>query len=296
MDESKHQHADLQPELIADYACVCGEGPLWHPLEQRLYWLDIDNPRMFWYDPISGHHEMFQVGRVVGGFTIQADGALLLFMDRGSIGTWKDGKLKLIVDEIPDERETRFNDVFADPRGRVFCGTMATRERPGRLYRLDPDGSLHLLLEGIGCSNGMGFTPDLKHLYYTDSFAYTIYLFDYDEATGAISNQRVFVKNAPEDGFPDGMTVDTDGNVWSAHWDGSCLIRYAPTGEETLRIHFPARKVSSVTFGGADYSDLYVTTAGGDHKATEGEGAGALFRLRVPGARGRADYFSRVML
>ena len=246
--------------------------------------------------PATGRHESFDVGRVVGGFTIQADGALLLFMDRGSIGTWKGGKLRLIVEEIPDERETRFNDVFADSRGRVFCGTMPTRERLGRLYRLDRDGSLHRLLEGIRCSNGMGLTLDRKRLYYTDSEIHTIYLFDYDEETGELSNRRIFVAHGPEDGLPDGMTVDARGDVWSAHWDGGCLIRYNRDGKETMRIPFPARKVSSVIFGGDDYRDMYVTTAGGDNKAEEGEGAGALFRLRVPGVRGLPEYFSRILL
>lgn len=289
-------HSGMQPELIADYACECGEGPLWHPMEKRVYWLDIVNPRMFWYDPATGHHEQFDVGRQVGGFTIQADGALLLFMDRGSIGTWKNGALRLIVEDIPDERETRFNDVFADSQGRVFCGTMPTRDRLGRLYRLDRDGSIHRVLEGIGCSNGMGLTLDRKGLYYTDSEAYTIYLFDYDEATGELSNRRIFVRHGKEDGLPDGMTVDAHGNVWSAHWDGGCLIRYDVTGRETLRIPFPAKKVSSVIFGGDDYSDMYVTTAGGENKAEEGEGAGALFRLRVPGVRGLPEYYSRILL
>ena len=287
---------EYELELIADYACVCGEGPLWHPIEERVYWLDIVNPRMFWYEPATGRHASFDVGRVVGGFTIQADGALLLFMDRGSIGTWKAGRLQLLVEEIPDERETRFNDVFADTRGRVFCGTMPTRERPGRLYRLDCDGSLHRLLEGIRCSNGMGLTLDRRRLYYTDSEAYTIYVFDYHEETGELSNRRIFVAHGPEDGLPDGMTVDAQGNVWSAHWDGGCLIRYNRDGQETLRIPFLARKVSSVTFGGDDYQDMYVTTAGGDNKAEEGEGAGALFRLRMPGVRGLPEYFSRILL
>lgn len=173
---------------------------------------------------------------------------------------------------------------------------MPTPQRPGRLYRLDCDGSLHLLIEGIQCSNGMGFTSDLKHLHYTDSFVRTIYLFDYDMATGNPSNRRVFVEGAAEDGLPDGMTVDAEGNVWSARWDGGGPIRYAPGGQETLRVRFPARKVSSATFGGPDYRDLYVTTAGGDHKAEEGPGAGALFRLRVPGARGRPKHCSRVLL
>lgn len=286
----------MQPELIADYKCECGEGPLWHPMEKRVYWLDIVNPRMFWYDPATGHHEQFDVGRVVGGFTIQADGSLLLFMDRGTVATWKNGKLRTIVEDIPDERETRFNDVFADSAGRVFCGTMPTKDRPGRLYRLDRDGSIHMVLDGIGCSNGMGLTLDRKGLYYTDSEAYEIYLFDYDAATGALSNKRIFVKHGKELGLPDGMTVDAQGYVWSAHWDGNCLIRYNPKGEEVARIQFPAKKVSSVIFGGDDYGDMYVTTAGGDNKPVEGEGAGALFRLRVPGVRGLPEYYSRILL
>jgi D-xylonolactonase len=216
-------------------------------------------------------------------------------MDRGTVAIWRDGALTTVVEDIPDERETRFNDVFADTAGRVFCGTMPAKDRPGRLYRLDTNGKLTLLLEGIGCSNGMGLTPDRKGLYYTDSTAYTIYLFDYDQATGAISNQRVFVRHPESDGLPDGMTVDAAGNVWSAHWDGSALICYSPQGKEIQRIAFPVKKVSSVVFGGDDYMDMYVTTAGGDQKATDGEHAGALFRLRL-GIKGVPEYYSRVGL
>ncbi len=285
----------MQPELIADYRCVVGEGPLWHPIEKKVYWTDIGTGRMFRYDPATGKHEQFYSGRPVGGYTIQADGSLLLFMDRGTVAIWRNGSLTTVVEEIPDERETRFNDVFADTAGRVFCGTMPTKDRPGRLYRLDTNGKLTLLLEGIGCSNGMGLTPDRKGLYYTDSTAYTIYLFDYDQATGAISNQRIFVRHPESDGLPDGMTVDAAGNVWSAHWDGSALICYSPRGEEIQRIAFPVKKVSSVVFGGDDYMDMYVTTAGGDQKATDGELAGALFRLRL-GIKGVPEYYSRVGL
>jgi D-xylono/L-arabinono-1,4-lactonase len=285
----------IAPELIADYACVTGEGPLWHAAEQRLYWVDIPQGRLFRYHPASGAHEMCFEGRQLGGFTIQADGALLLFMDRGTIQLWRDGAFTTVVEEIADERETRFNDVFADPAGRVFCGTMPTKDRPGRLYRLDTDGTLTMVLDGIGCSNGMGLTPDHTQLYYTDTGAREIYLFDYDRASGAIVNRRVFASNPPEEGLPDGMTVDAQGYVWSARWDGGCVVRYTPAGVLERRISFPAKKVSSVTFGGPDYTDMYITTAGGDNKPAEGAGAGALFRLNL-GIQGVPECMSRVGL
>jgi D-xylonolactonase len=158
----------MELELIADYACVTGEGPLWHPQEQAVYWVDIPNGRLFRADPVTGHHERFFQGEVIGGFTFQEDGAILLFMDRGAIKLLRGGKLETIIEEIADERESRFNDVFADPAGRVYCGTMPTKDRQGRFYRLDPDRKLTLVLEGITCSNGMGLTLDRKQLYYTD--------------------------------------------------------------------------------------------------------------------------------
>lgn len=285
----------MQPEVIADYACEIGEGPMWHPIERKVYWLDIPKGRIFRYDPASGAHEQCYEGEVVGGFTVQADGALLLFMAKGAVKIWNGSAFTTVLDEIPEERDSRFNDVIADPAGRVFCGTMATEDRLGRFYRLDTDGKLTKLLEGIGCSNGMGFTADRKQMYYTDSIKREIYLFDYDEATGDISNQRVLIRTseAEGEGIPDGMTVDAEGHLWCARWDGSCLVRYTPEGTEECRVAFPAPKVSSVTFGGDDYTDMYVTTAGGNLKETDGEAAGALFRVNV-GIRGVPEFFSKV--
>jgi D-xylonolactonase len=283
----------MEPELIADYLNHVGEGPLWHASEKRLYWVDIPQGRIFWFDPESGEHEQFFQGRVIGGFTIQEDGALLLFMDRGSIAVLRDGDLTYVVDEIPEERDTRFNDVIADPRGSVFCGTMPTDTQPAKLYRLDPDGSLTVVLDNIGLSNGLGFTLDRKQMYYTDSFARKIYIFDYNEITSEISNQRVFVETPEGQGIPDGMTVDADGYVWSARADGSALFRYTPDGVQERSIPFPAKKVSSVTFGGPDMDEIYVTTIGGDNKADEGPGAGALFRLKL-GIKGVPDFYSRI--
>jgi sugar lactone lactonase YvrE len=280
-------------ELIADYACASGENPLWHPLEKRLYWCDIPNGRIFRYDPASGVHEPCYKGRPVGGFTIQSDGSLLLFMDRCTIGIWRAGAFTEIIPDIEAERLSRFNDVIADPAGRVFCGTMSSPAGKGRLYRLDTDGSLHVVLEGIGCSNGMAFTLDQKGFYYTDSFAHEIYLFDYSADDGAISNQRVYARFGESDGLPDGATLDAEGQLWSALWDGASIVRMNADGTIERRIDLPVRKVSSLAFGGEDYSDLYITTAGGDTRDEDGTLAGALFRIRGQW-RGVPGFFSRV--
>ncbi|MBN1287105.1 MAG: SMP-30/gluconolactonase/LRE family protein [Anaerolineae bacterium] len=287
----------MQPELIADYRCITGENPLWHPDENAVYWTDIPTGRLFRYDPSTGAHAQIYEGEQVGGFTVQEDGALLLFMARGAVKVWREGELHTVIEDIPDERESRFNDVIADPRGRVFCGTMPTPDRLGRLYRLDPDGALTRLLDGIGVSNGMGFTPDHKQMYYTDSRKREIYLFDYDIDTGSLANRRIFatVPDAEGEGVPDGMTVDAEGYVWSARWDGRCLVRYTPDGAEVQRVAFPAKKVSSLIFGGPDYTDIYVTTAGGGNKAEEGEGAGALFRINL-GIKGVPEFRSNICL
>ncbi len=283
----------MEPELIVDYACETGEGPLWHPDEKRVYWVDIPQGRLFRYEPSTGRHELCHQESVIGGFTIQADGGLLLFLDKGTVKKWREGKTETVVDGIPDEKESRFNDVIADPEGRVYCGTMPTPERQGRLYRLDLDGSLKVMDEGFGCPNGMGFALDGKSMYFIDSPARKIYLYDYDRATGALAHRRDFVDTSEDPGFPDGMTVDSLGFVWCAKWDGSCVVRYTPDGREDRRIALPARKVSSLAFGGEAYDELYVTTAGGRQKDTDGAMAGGLFRLR-PGVRGLPEFRSRI--
>ena len=287
-------NAQPKPELVVDCRCVTGENPLWHAAEKRVYWTDIPAGRLHRYDPLSGRAETFEIGSPVGGFTILDDGSLLLFMARGSVRLWRDGQAgDTLIDELPEERENRFNDVIADPEGRVFCGTMSMPTRAGRLYRLDTDGSVRAVVEGVGTSNGLGFTPDRRGLYHTDTRRREICLFDYDRRTGAISNRRVFVHVPDGQGGPDGLTVDREGGVWSARWGGHCIVRYAPDGDELMRIDFPAVKVSSLTFGGDACEDLYVTTAGGDNRAGNGAGAGALFRLR-PDVGGVPEFPSRV--
>ncbi len=281
----------VKPERVVDAQCEVGEGPLWHPVEHRIYWTDIPRGRMFWYDPAGRHYEQFYQGDVVGGYTIQADGSLLLFMEKGAIRAWKDGMLGTIFEGYPEDRETRFNDVIADPEGRVFCGTMPSEGHPARLYRLDRDGFLDLILDDVGLSNGMGFSLDRKTFYYTDSTARKIYSFDYDAETGHLTNKTVFLQTNPDDGVPDGLTVDSEGHVWSAYHGGGCIARYTPDGKEVRRIALPTKQVTSLTFGGVDHTDIYVTSAGGGAE----ECAGALFRVDC-GIRGVTEFSSRVAL
>jgi D-xylonolactonase len=283
----------LQAECIADYDCETGENPLWHPMERKLYWTDIPAGRIFRYDPATGIHEQCYQGRQVGGFTVQSDGSLLLFMDRGTVANLRDGMLTEVLAEIEDERNSRFNDVIADPRGRVFCGTMSSAGKKGCLYRLDLDGSIHLLLTGIQCSNGMAFTPDQKGFYYTDSLAREIYLFDYNVEDGGISNQRVFVRFEEADGFPDGATLDAEGRLWTALWSAGCVARLDERGRIETKLPLPTRKITSLTFGGDDLTDLYITSAWQVTKEQDGSFAGALFRWRGQ-AKGVPEFFSRI--
>jgi sugar lactone lactonase YvrE len=293
-ESGEAEGSSMEAELICDYQCATGEGPLWHPGEERLYWIDIPAGRLFRYDPVTGVHEQVYQGEVIGGFTIQADGALLLFGEKGAVRLFRDGRLTTIIDHIPGEEAGRFNDVIADPEGRVFCGTMPAGERAARLFRLDPDGTLTTILDGVGLSNGMGFSPDRSVFYFTDSNNHVIYRFDYDQATGNVSNQGVFAHIDYGNAVPDGMTVDADGYIWSAEWDGGQVVRYAPDGTAERAIQLPTGKVSSVTFGGDGYSDLYITTAGGDDRAANGPHAGALFRLRIDGIHGKPEFPSRI--
>ena len=292
----QYQGDFMKPELVVDYACELGENPLWHPGHKRVYWTDILRGTIYYFDPMTQQHGIHYQGEIVGGFTIQSDETFLCFMEGGAIGVLQDGEFDYVTSSIPGEESHRFNDVAADPEGRVFCGTMSnTNDQPGRLYRLDRDGSLTKVLDNVGVSNGIGFTLDHNYMYYTDTGAQTIYLFDYDQDSGELSNQRPFIQIPSEAGAPDGMTVDAEGYIWSARWGGSALYRFTPDGEEDQKIDFPAKNITSAIFGGTNLTDLYVTTAGGETKANNGEGAGALFRLD-PGVKGLPEFRSRIGL
>lgn len=279
-------------ERIADTRCRTGENPLWHPDEGVLYWCDIPRGELYRYDPhLDDHERVYETERAIGGFTIQADGDLLLFESAGRIERWSDGRVETVLESIPAEVDSRFNDVLADPDGRVFAGTMPTDERLGRLYRIDRDGSYRIVFDDLEIPTGMAFTADLQTLYLTESEAQTVHRFDYDEKTGELSNHGIFLVTPDEPGVSDGMTIDAEGDIWSARWNGGVLVRYDREGSELERIEFPSRKVASVTFGGPNYRNRYVTTAGGADRAAKGDGA--VFRMPAE-VRGRAEFRSRI--
>jgi len=281
-------------EAVANYHCVTGENPLWRAAEGRIYWEDIETGRLFRAAHASGEHECFFHGDRVGGFTFQADGSLLLFEENRVARLEADGERRVLAHAV-DAHMTRFNDVIADPEGRVFAGTIGSSDENGGLFCVERDGSVRLLWRGTGCANGMAFTPDGRGFYWTCSTTRRIFLADYDRATGAVSNRRLFYAAQEAEGTPDGMSVDTNGDVWTTRWDGHAIYRLSPRAEVIERIELPVAKVSSVAFGGPNLDVAYVTTAGGTGTA-EGGPEGTLYRITGLGAVGQPEHLSRVWL
>lgn len=294
----------VEPRLIAQYRCDTGEGPLWHPQERALYWMDIPPGRLFRYDPATGKHAQVRQGGTLGAATIQTDGSLLLMGGPGCTAShwrWNNGQ----PTETPARQiipgESRFNDAFVDSAGRIYSGTMAQPgakgdpAKLGALYRLDPDGLHHRLDRGFACPNGMALTPDGRIMLFVSTTDGVVYAYDYDPADGAMTHRRVHLKlDEPAGSAPDGMLLDADGCLWSARWGGGCLMRYDPAGQFMQRLDIPeAKNITSLTFGGDDLDVMYITTAGGQDPAKNGANAGSLFEVILPGVRGVAEWRSR---
>ena len=291
-----------KPEILINSNDSNAENPLWHPHHQYLYWTDIPCGELSRYYPQTGTYERIYRGESVGGFTIQADGSLLLFKTRGTVEIWNEGKITTVIDSIPEAENTRFNDAIADPEGRVYSGIIGTENADGKLYRIDLDGSYNVVAEGFLLPNGMGFNCDYTYFYLTDSDARTIYRFNYDRATGNLSDRRALIEVPESEGVPDGMTVDSEDYIWSARWDGGHIYRYSPDGKEVMRIPLPADKVSCVTFGGEDYDRMFISTAKDGNKCvslqekwSRENPAGNIFHLQT-GIKGRPELLSRIGL
>jgi len=253
-----------QLRVVADYGDLCGEGPLWDSRSETLYWTDAVGRKFYRYDWSTQTHRLVKEGFEIYGFALNDPGGFVVTNNAG-IWLW-DGleHLELLVAEV-DGFKCSSNDCIADPAGRFFAGSHyydPAKEYPlGHLVRVDPDGRAQIVDEGIHLANGLGFSPDCRKLYFTDSAERRIYFYDYNVDSGEIRNRRVLVQVPAEEGLPDGLTVDTEGFIWSAHWYGGCVVRYDPDGTVERRVAVPAKQTSSLIFGGPDLTDIFITSA-----------------------------------
>jgi L-arabinonolactonase len=239
-----------------------GEGPIWQPEEGRLYWIDIVQGHIHRYAPASGDHQRYELPPPVGCLAFRADGGFLAARD-STIDAWSldSGLGETIARFDPAEIGERFNDGAVDPQGRFWIGSMSD-SGTGGLYRLGADRAVQRMKPGIGVGNGIGWSPDRRRMYFTDSARSTIWVYDFDPDTGDIANERVFAAvSGPGEGLPDGLTVDVEGTIWGARWDGWKIVRYAPDGRILTEIPVPVQRPTSCVFGGENLDVLYITSA-----------------------------------
>jgi D-xylonolactonase len=251
-------------EVVANTHDKCGEAPTWDAAGRRVLWVDNESSFVHELVPETGNVTTISRDLMVGGIAANRGGSWI-FAGFTGLHVWRrQGEFSTVVAEHGGEI-LQFNDIIADPAGRVYGGTLywgaGGMEKTGKLYLISPGGRTEVVADGIELSNGLGFSSDNRTLYYTDSSARRIYAFDVEPASGRLSNRRVFVQVPGDEGIPDGLTVDAQGFVWSAQWYGGQVVRYDPTGQVERRVAIPSMQVSSCIFGGPDLSDLYVTTA-----------------------------------
>lgn len=264
-----------------------GECPLWDTSCQQLYWVDVYNHRVHQFDPATGQDRHFDTGDLVSAVALAGSDRLLIALgDRLAFLNTQTGEVTTLYQvEFPHPSDSRFNDGKCDPQGRFWIGSCSDTAGQATLYRYDLDGSLHLMETGLTISNGLGWSPDGSTFYLTDSPVQKIYAYDFEAETGSIHNRRVLVDLSSEAVEPDGLTVDRQGNLWSALWDGWCVVCFSPTGQELLRVKVSVQRPTSVTFGGEQLTDLYITSASvglSQQEIQQGFCAGDLFRLAAP--------------
>jgi sugar lactone lactonase YvrE len=272
-----------------------GEGVVWDAANQRLISVDIMRGRVHIFDPASAARRTIDLGQPVGAAVPRRRRGLMLAMRDGfaALDTETES-LRFVAHVELDKPGQRMNDGACDAAGRFWAGTMCMQERPGlgSLYRLDPDGTTHTMLGGVGISNGIDWSLDGSRMYYVDSLAQRIDCFDFDPAAGTIANRRTFAAIDAADGSPDGLTVDAEGAVWLALWGGSSLRRYLPDGTLDGVLHLPVTHPTTCAFGGPALDELYITSATiklSDDERRRQPLAGAVIRCR-PGVAGRASH------
>ncbi len=265
-----------------------GETPIWVPEEQALYWVDIPQHTIYRYDPKRGTTESFQPELPVRGLTRRTGGGWLLITDAG-LGFWNQhtNSCEFLNDPCAEISDCQLNDGVIDRQGRLLVGSYnpATLDAAdGALYRLNTDRSLRELDASLVLSNGMGLSPDGKTLYVVEMFAHKITAYDYESETGSVSKRRTFAEIPKNAGMPDGLTVDSEGGVWTAHWGGWQVTRHTPDGTLERTIQVPAEIVTSIGFGGPEMTELYITTAWyslTEEQRAEQPLAGDLFRVKT---------------
>lgn len=234
-----------------------GEGPTWDG--ERLLWIDILGARLHTYDPVSGHRTVRVLDQHIGAVKPRAGGGLVLNLRDGVALLDADDSFRWLHHEpVPGRRA---NDAAVAPDGSLWAGTMRYDEAPGggTLSRITADGTHRTVLDDVAVSNGTGWSPDGRLMYYIDSPTRRVDVFDHEN--GRLSERRPFAEIEDGAGFPDGLTVDADGCVWVALWDGGAVRRYTPDGSLDHVITLPTRRVTACAFGGPDLTDLYITTA-----------------------------------
>ena len=276
----------LEAEVVLAAQAELGEGPVWDRRTGQLLWVDILAGEVHRFEPVSGKDVKFVTGQPVGFVVPRASGGVVVGLRDGLAvvdGDWE--HLEFLVEIEADDPGTRMNDGKCDPAGRLWAGTMDFGSGPGSgsLYRVNADWTVTKVLDGVSCSNGLGWSLDGRLMYYIDSGTNCVDVMDYDLVAGNVSDRRHFVRIADSEGTPDGMTVDSEGFLWVAIWGGSAVRRYAPDGTLERVVTLPASQTSSCEFGGSELADLYITSAyyelSLDQLALDPH-AGALFRLK----------------
>ena len=280
----------IKAECVFAGGAVLAEGPVWDDQAQLLYWVDIERGKICRFDPVLQSNQEWLLGTKVGFAVLTESGDMLAGTQKGLVRfSTETGRCAQYANPELNLPNNRFNDGKCDPQGRLWAGTMSVMETEaaGSLYRVDADGNVNRCLTSVTISNGLAWSAD--RMYYIDSPTRRVDAFDFDAQNGAISNRRTAVALANGLGFPDGMTMDAEGKIWVALWEGWGAGRFDPTtGEMLAKVEVPVACVTSCCFGGPDWEVLYLTTASRDLKEDEREKqptAGGIFAA-TPGVCG----------
>jgi sugar lactone lactonase YvrE len=276
-------------KLVLDARAQLGEGAIWDAGRQVLYWVDIPGYRLHEFNPATGQNRTWEIGQFIGTVVPRRSGGVMLAVYDGFAAFDLDaGKLEFIADPEAELPDTRFNDGKCDPAGRFWAGTMSLKgvREAGSLYVLSVDHRVRKMLDKVTTSNGIVWSLDQRTMYYIDTRLQRVDAFDYDVKTGNITNRRVAVPIPEDQGHPDGMTLDAEGMIWVAHWEGWRVTRWNPVTSELLAtIKVPVGRVTSCAFGGPNFDTLYITTARPAKDDPAQPHAGGLF-VAQPGVRG----------